>query len=214
MGCGSTKQTDDVTAATNLPVVTPQQPQQGKSELPPAKEISNIRIRTEQFVTEKRGLLTDAYKIGKGIGDGAFGKVREGRQKATNEIRAIKTINKGKTTSNKQEQARFRNEVHILASMDHPNILRVFEFYEDKRHFHLVTENCKGGELFDFIVAQRKLTESLAADIMLQLLSAIAHCHEKNVAHRDLKPENLLLLQKPTEKNKKLQIKVIDFGTS
>ena len=78
--------------------------------------------------------------------------------------------------------------------MDHPNILRVFEFFEDKRHFHLVTENCKGGELFDYIVEHRKLTESLAADVMLQLLSAIAHCHEKNVAHRDLKPENLLLL--------------------
>ena len=61
--------------------------------------------------------------------------------------------------------------------MDHPNILRLYEFYEDYNNFHLVTELCTGGELFDRIVEQEHLSERKCADIMNQVISGVNYCH-------------------------------------
>jgi calcium-dependent protein kinase len=69
---------------------------------------------------------------------------------------------------------------------------------------------CKGGELFDEIIARGKFTEKDAAVLVKQILSCINYCHQNKIVHRDLKPENVLL-----EQNKDFdQIKIIDFGTS
>jgi calcium-dependent protein kinase len=77
-------------------------------------------------------------------------------------VRAVKSISKVKMAKNKNaalEREKFINEVNLLKEMDHPNIIRIFEFFEDDRHFHLVTELCTGGELFDFVIERKKLTE-------------------------------------------------------
>ena len=105
------------------------------------------------------------------------------------------------------------NEVNVLKEMDHPNIIRIFEFYEDEESYHIVTELWEGGELFDYLTELGSVTENVAADIMKQLISAIRFWHEKNIVHRDLKPENWLLERKP-QPRQKINIKVIDFGTS
>jgi calcium-dependent protein kinase len=73
----------------------------------------------------------------------------------------------------------------------------------------LITEYIEGGELFDKITKIKCFTETDAAKIMRQLLSAVVYCHNKKIVHRDLKPENLLLLRKESD-----MVKVIDFGTS
>jgi len=96
-----------------------------------------------------------------------------------------------------------------LQNLDHPNILRLYEVFEDAKNFFIVTELCEGGELFDEILNRGRFEEKDAYPIMKQLLSAIAYCHGKNVCHRDLKPENVLIDNK--DKN---TIKLIDFGTS
>ena len=100
-------------------------------------------------------------------------------------------------------------EIDILKNLDHPNILRLYEVFEDKKYIYLVTEYCQGGELFDEIISRQRFNEKDAAVIVKQLLSAIAYCHSKKVCHRDLKPENILIDNKET-----LSIKLIDFGTS
>jgi calcium-dependent protein kinase len=87
----------------------------------------------------------------------------------------------------------FKNEVSILRQLDHPNIIKIYEFYSDKLHYHIVTELCEGGELFDYIMEEGFITEQIAAEIMKQILGAIVFCHANNIVHRDLKPENLLL---------------------
>lgn len=86
------------------------------------------------------------------------------------------------------------NEINVLRQMDHPNILRMFEFFEDEVQFHIVTELCTGGELFDKIAKEEYFSEMAAARYMEQILSALNYCHTKNILHRDLKPENMLLL--------------------
>ena len=88
--------------------------------------------------------------------------------------------------------------------------MRLYEFYEDEKYYHLVTEHIEGGELFDFIIKSKMLTEPIAAHFMRQLLSAVSYCHANNIVHRDLKPENLLLDQESATAT----LKIIDFGTS
>lgn len=125
--------------------------------------------------------------------------------KETGEIRAVKLIEKEKMEEN--EKVRLKYEIEILKNLMHPNIVRLYEVYESKETIFLVTELCDGRELFDEIVQRKKFTEKNAANVLKQLLQAIAYCHERHICHRDLKPENVLI-------DAEDQIKVIDFGTS
>jgi len=72
---------------------------------------------------------------------------------------------------------RLRYEIDILKNLDHPNILRLYEVFEDKKFIYLVTEYCDGGELFDAIIERKKFDEKDAANVLKQLLSAINYCH-------------------------------------
>jgi len=102
------------------------------------------------------------------------------------------------------------NEINTLRTLDHPNIVKIYEYFEDEKRFYIVTEHIQGGELFDEIIARGKFDEKDAALLLRQLLSCITYCHSHNIVHRDLKPENVLL-----EANKRFdEIKVIDFGTA
>lgn len=102
------------------------------------------------------------------------------------------------------------SEINILRSLDHPNIVKIFEYFEDDKRFYIVTEHIQGGELFDEIINRGKFGEKDAAVLMKQLLSCVSLIHDKDIVHRDLKPENVLL-----EQSKEFdQVKVIDFGTA
>ena len=102
------------------------------------------------------------------------------------------------------------NEVGILKKLDHPNIIKIYEFYEDAKKFYIVTDLCIGGELFDKIIEMKQFNEIQAANIMNQIFSVISYCHKHDIVHRDLKPENVLF----SSKDENSLIKVIDFGTS
>lgn len=84
------------------------------------------------------------------------------------------------------------SEVNILKQLDHPNILKLNDLYQDDTNYYLITEYCSGGELYKRITDMESFSEAEAASYMRQTLSAIVYCHEKNIIHRDLKPENLL----------------------
>ena len=94
--------------------------------------------------------------------------------------------------------------------MDHPNILKLYEYFEDEKNFYIITEMCKGGELFDKIVEKEFFTEPEAAHPFKQILQGVNYCHSKNIVHRDLKPENFLYETKADDSD----IKIIDFGLS
>ncbi len=101
-----------------------------------------------------------------------------------------------------------------MIQIDHPNIIKLYEVYEDSRYVYLIMEECTGGELFDRIyeriVSKNLYTEKEAAAIFKQYMSAICHCHSQKICHRDLKPENLLFLNSSPDS----PLKVIDFGLS
>ncbi|OMJ74518.1 hypothetical protein SteCoe_26520 [Stentor coeruleus] len=168
-----------------------------------------LRVSGGDFVTEKIGKLRDTYRIGNKLGDGAFGSVRKITHRVTGEARAVKTIHK-KNLKSEEERQTFFNEVSVLRTLDHPNILKLYEFYQDDKNYYLITEFCSGGELFDRIISQGSFTEATAANYMKQILSVVTYCHDRNVVHRDLKPENFLLDTTADDAN----LKVIDFGTA
>ena len=79
-----------------------------------------------------------------------------------------------------------QKEINILKNLDHPNIIKVYEFFKTDKYIYIINELCTGGELFDKIVEVKFFSEVVACNIMRQLLSAVAYCHEKGVIHRDL----------------------------
>lgn len=97
-----------------------------------------------------------------------------------------------------------------MSNLDHPNIIKLYETFEDDKNIYLVMEICEGGELFDRIIDRGFFSEVDARTIFTQIMQAINYCHSKNISHRDLKPENFLFLTKHDDS----PIKVIDFGLS
>ena len=142
------------------------------------------------------------------LGSGHFGTVRLASLFSNPSKKyAVKTIFKEKV---KKDLHLLRRELEILKTLDHPNIVKFYEVYQDEKFFHLVMEYCSGGELLQRIVDQRHLNEKEAALIMKKIFSATKYLHERGICHRDLKPENFLF----SHKGRDGEIKIIDFGLS
>lgn len=164
---------------------------------------NDLKFDKSAFVCYKTCKITDEYSLGKTLGEGAFGTVRKAVHKATNQERAIKILKK-----RQQDERKLFLEVNILSKLAHPNIMNIYEFYDDKANFYIVSELCKGGELFEQITEKGCFKEKEACTIFLQLISAICYCHSNHIVHRDLKPENIMLENKEGNPI----IKLIDWG--
>ena len=162
-----------------------------------------VKIQKSAFISSKTTPISKEYIMGKTLGTGTFGTVRLCIHKATKQTRACKIIKKAN-----QDMEALYDEVEILSKLSHPNIMQIFEVYNDKTNFYIVSEFCQGGELFDAISKKGNFTENEACKIIKQVLSAICYSHQNNIVHRDLKPENILLEDKESD----LIIKIIDWG--
>ena len=101
-----------------------------------------------------------------------------------------------------------KDEIKILASLDHPNVVKYYETYESPNYLYLIMEYCQGGMLFNQLIEKKEdFTEERAARVMNSLFLAVNHLHNKGIAHRDLKPENIMY-------GSDERIKIIDFGLS
>lgn len=157
--------------------------------------------------------IKDYYIFGKNtIGEGTFGEVRIAKKKndpSTNFF-AVKSIYKPSIDT--ENIPYLITEIQHLVSLDHPNIIKFYESYQDEYFVHLVMEYCSGGELFNQILKQKKIKESVIAQIIWNILSAISYCHSKGIVHRDIKPENILLDNDDITENDYSGVKLIDFG--
>ncbi|KAL1410182.1 hypothetical protein Q8F55_004187 [Vanrija albida] len=138
------------------------------------------------------------------LGEGEFGKVKLGVHSDYGVEVAIKLIRRGQlddeTRANKVER-----EIEVLKSLKHPNIVRMLDVIDTAKYIGIVLEFAGGGELFDYILANRYLKEKDASRLFAQLISGVDYLHQKNIVHRDLKLENLLL-------DKHRNIIITDFG--
>jgi len=142
----------------------------------------------------------------KAIGTGGFGVVSKCIHRETKQERAVKTVSRKKI----KNMDKFKQEILILQQLDHPHVLKLYEYFEDKKNIYLVTELCRGGELFDRIIEAEFFSEKEAARIFKQILQSLNYCHKQNIAHRDLKPENFLFETTDADSD----LKIIDFGLS
>jgi len=145
------------------------------------------------------------YKFGKEIGKGGFSVVYKATERATGKKYAIKRIQKDEEGVDIEL---LKREIYIMKKVDHPNILKLFEVYEDEDYFFLVLELVEGLELFDKIVDRGNYSEKDAANIVKQILEAVKYLHDEDIVHRDLKPENLL----SAGEGEAEVVKVADFG--
>jgi len=153
-----------------------------------------------------KGDIKDKYLFEKTLGQGSFGEVKRAKNKVTGEEFACKIVNKA--DMQQEDLLALQTEVEILSQIDHPNVVKLNEVWEDKGKFYMVMELMTGGELFDRIVEKDHYSEKEAADTIRPIVDAIRYCHSMGVAHRDLKPENLLYATRDTHSI----IKISDFG--
>jgi len=173
--------------------------------------LPSINLTNDIIVSQSKTDPGLDYKKVNFLGEGSFAAVYRVQNRITDSIRAMKVINKSSTCSEEDDKEIF-NEINILRTLDHPNILKIFEFYSNKESYSIVTELCSGGELFQEIIDKGPFNESYSAYVMFQVLSAINYCHNMKIVHRDLKPENILITER--DKNGFPRIKICDFGTS
>ena len=143
------------------------------------------------------------YKIGRKIGQGAFGKVNIGLHILTGRVVAIKSFKKENCNSEKINK--IINERNLMKELDHKNIIRILDYFEDKNYIFIIMEYINGGNLYSLIKKRRKLQEKMAKYIFKQMISALKYIHSHNIAHRDIKLDNILL-------DLYNGIKICDFG--
>lgn len=128
---------------------------------------TNFLIRKETFIKKNDQRIEQVYRISKKpLGTGAYGVVSKCTHLTTKQERAVKKVAKKKI----KNMERFKQEINILQKLDHPNVLKLYEYFEDEKNVYLVTELCKGGELFDKIIEEEFFSEKEAAVIFKQIL--------------------------------------------
>lgn len=166
-------------------------------------------------------MLVGDYTLTKSLGKGAFGEVYITSKQGTQEKFATKKIDK-KFARNPKAKKYIDNEIKILKSIDHENIIKLYDQLETSQYYFLVTEYCNGGGLsdcLDYHINQyhKPFSEEVVQYLMRQIVSGIRYLHSKHILHRDIKLDNILV-KFDTEEDKqkknmlKAKVKIIDFG--
>lgn len=191
-----------------------------KIQLPQSKTYQNMTIL---FSDTKTYLLWEShltpftseniekfYRFGEKIGIGTFSVVNSGHSKLdpTQKV-AIKSVDLGQLKP--KEKALIMEESLIIRKLNHTNIIKYIDSYEDFQKAFYVFELVEGGDLLDYVVKRKRLSEIEARLVMTQLFSVVSYLFSQFVLHRDLKPENIMVkLNEETGEIEK--IKLIDFG--
>ncbi|KAL8941370.1 MAG: hypothetical protein Q9211_001855, partial [Gyalolechia sp. 1 TL-2023] len=175
-------------------------------------------------ISRRRKTHVGPWQLGKTIGKGSSGRVRKARHALTGQDAAIKIVSKTMAehlrTSSLAHMEKLlsagskgkrmipfgiEREVVIMKLIEHPNIISLYDVWENRGELYLVLEYVEGGELFEHISSYGQLPEHEAIRIFRQIIAGLSYCHRFNICHRDLKPENILL-------DRNHNIKIVDFG--
>ncbi|KAL7526644.1 hypothetical protein ACHAXR_001578, partial [Thalassiosira sp. AJA248-18] len=158
--------------------------------------------------------LYQKYELCEVLGVGSTSTVHRCIELTTGESRACKIVDTTEIDPAFQSMMdQFLTEIKTLRSLQHPNIIQLYDVYITEEKIYIVMELMSGGELFDYVVQKGTLTEEEASRIVRKVTSALLYMHSKNVIHRDMKPENLLLAHVPRSSHD-IEVKIIDFGLS
>eukprot|EP00929_Paragymnodinium_shiwhaense_P049376 TRINITY_DN2490_c0_g1_i1.p1 TRINITY_DN2490_c0_g1~~TRINITY_DN2490_c0_g1_i1.p1 ORF type:complete len:891 (-),score=205.68 TRINITY_DN2490_c0_g1_i1:137-2809(-) len=146
------------------------------------------------YIIDNPGKINDFYFVEKErIGEGSFARITKAWNRSTGAERACKSATKDLFSQKKNDRIWY--EIALMKMIDHPNIVRIFEHFEDMFCVYMIVELAKGGDLYDHLVNQGRLDEQEAAHVLFQIFRGVQYMHSSQICHRDLKPENLLLVQ-------------------
>ena len=177
------------------------------------KEELKLKVTINTLIEENNCAPTKKYKIISKLGDGSYGVVYLAVNIITKQNIAMKKIKKVK--ENEIDDMEIKNEINILKKLDHPNIVKIIEFYSAPKAYYIITDFCSCGELYNQI--KNQYSENQLAVLFYQVLSGLYYLHSNNIVHRDLKLENILIseIEKDKVTNEKyFWVKIIDFGTA
>lgn len=157
------------------------------------QSINDLKLITSNLIFESSEPFNKYYKIIESLGGGSFGKVYRCLHLITNQERALKIVKLQSKESDGQDAGKIIKEIEFLAQLDHPQIMKVYEYYKDQYNYYIATELLEGGDLYEYIAKVKVFTEIEAAKVLSQILSAVAYLHSKGIVHRDLKPENIVV---------------------
>ncbi|KAK7206267.1 kinase-like domain-containing protein [Myxozyma melibiosi] len=186
------------------------------------KRVSQLSTCTTGSSASSRGhkhkTHVGPWRLGRTLGRGSSGRVRLAKHSKTGKLAAVKIVPKSASfedPANPESQARGKDaaglpygierEVIIMKLIEHPNVMGLYDVWENHGELYLILEYVEGGELFDYLIRKGRLDEREAVHYFRQIILGVDYCHKFNICHRDLKPENLLL-------DKHHNIKIADFG--
>ena len=167
-----------------------------------------FKVKRAFFLNKREGKPEDRYKVRKQVGHGSFGVVSLVEDTTTKRQMVLKTINKQKS---RLSPAILEQEFKNLVLLDHPHVIKVFDYYEDYLNVYVIMELAEAGELLSVVEKSARsgqtVDEAWARSVFEQVIEAVAYCHSRGVMHKDLKSENILLIKKDP-----VHAVVIDFG--
>ena len=169
------------------------------------KSLSNYIKKYYQENKKYPSTSLNFYLYGRLIGQGAFGKVNIGLNILAGRVVAIKSFNKKELDKNGENMKKILYETDLMKKLNHPNITKILEVFEDDDYILISMEYINGGNLFSFVKKRRKLSEKTAKYLFKQIILGIQHIHSHKIVHRDIKLENILI-------DLNNNIKICDFG--
>jgi len=181
----------------------------------------DIRVGQHSFLTQNKKKLEEEYLTAESCGKGSFGECMFVTHRVSKRKRVCKTILKAEAHVPSEE---VEQELDTLRRLDHPHIVRVYEWFESDVAYLLVLEAAEGGDLKKLLASMqedgpedpprtgcRGLEEDLVGVLIMQALKALIYIHSQKVIHRDIKPANMLLASADLEKPRLL---LADFGVA
>ena len=156
------------------------------------KSLSKLPISNRNVIRQQSGNPLDYYDIIKKIGKGTFGTVYKVMHKKTGIIRAMKVIPKNNLKCGFTDEDIIQ-EINILKKMEHPHIIKLFEFFIFKKNYYLINEFCTEGDLSEKLSKLRMIPEFIVKILMIQVFNAVMYLNENCVIHGDLKLENIMI---------------------
>ena len=161
-----------------------------RREIP--KNIVDVKFKTDILVKEYFGNPFDIYKELEELGEGAYGVVKKVCLKDNPEtLRAMKIISKENIVEGQSQK--LLDEIKILKKLEHPNIMKIFEYFDDSSNIYIVSELCDEGDLLGKITKLGSMSELVVNFLMGQILNAISYLHDNGIFHGDIKLENIML---------------------
>jgi serine/threonine-protein kinase len=168
---------------------------------------------SEQIIIPTPGdLVADKYRIERELGRGAYGVVFLATQEGIDRKVAVKTL-LPKAFFEEGIVERFEREAKFVGRLNHPNIVRVYDYGQHEELLYMAVEYVEGFSLEEIIEADAPLEPERTRNLVYQMLDALAHAHDRGIIHRDLKPGNILVVEEPqTNGEVREVVKILDFG--